>query len=103
MNNGAIDKKRIIPEQWVKDSIRNYRKNTGNEWGYGYSWWLVELKNHSSFHAIGYGGQYIIVIPDLNMVIVTTADATVDNTGARNQYNSIIGIVEDHIIPAVKN
>ena len=37
---------------------------------YGYSWWLSDVDKHSFFYARGILGQYIIVVPDYNMVIV---------------------------------
>jgi hypothetical protein len=45
---------------------------------YGYWWWIPD----QSYQARGYNGQYIIVRPDLNMVVVVTSE----NQGAIFQY-----------------
>ncbi|NCC74723.1 MAG: hypothetical protein EOM06_15205 [Sphingobacteriia bacterium] len=37
---------------------------------YGYSWWLSTIDNHAFFYARGILGQYIIVVPEYNLVIV---------------------------------
>ena len=41
----------------------------GNEYGYGYGWWVTPF----DFYALGREGQYIRVIPSLNTVLVVTA------------------------------
>lgn len=64
----------IVPEDYVKQSIvpadlidSEGKKNER----YGYSWWLLPHYNgHDIFYARGILGQYIIVIPDRNMVVV---------------------------------
>lgn len=79
LNNGLIDGIQIVPEEWVKDSIE-YDSRFESDWGpltergYGYKWWLGQIHDYDFFHASGMGGQYIVCIPELNMVIVTTMD-----------------------------
>jgi len=79
LNNGLIDGNQIIPEEWVRDSIE-YDSRFESDWGpmtergYGYKWWLGKIHDYEIFHASGMGGQYIMNIPELNMVIVTTME-----------------------------
>ncbi len=40
---------------------------------YGFLWWTSERNGHHSFYALGYGGQFIFVCPDLKLVMVTTS------------------------------
>ncbi|MBN1272051.1 MAG: serine hydrolase [Candidatus Aminicenantes bacterium] len=42
------------------------------ESGYGYLWWIAKMGDTWTYLARGSGGQYIIVIPELKMVIVLT-------------------------------
>lgn len=42
--------------------------------GYGYQWWSAKAGDHHFNLAWGHGGQLTIVLGDLDMVIVTTAD-----------------------------
>ena len=38
---------------------------------YGYQWWLIpEYKGHHIFYMRGILGQYVLCIPDKNMIIV---------------------------------
>ncbi len=68
LKGGVWDGQIIIPSQWVKTSTAVHIK-TGYvlDLDYGYHWWV-----HPSgvYHARGYGGQRIFVLPDQQMVVV---------------------------------
>jgi CubicO group peptidase (beta-lactamase class C family) len=108
MNNGSLNGIQIVPQEWVEESLKNYTQFTGNNWGdlknvnYGYLWWLGEINNHAVFLAVGYGGQFVINCPDLNMIVVTTADNQVAWNTSDQQIGSILNIVADYIVPAVR-
>jgi hypothetical protein len=75
LNNGIWNEKSIIPKKWIKESTSmqvDIPKNVGYAAGlkYGYWWWIQE----KAYMAWGAGGQYIIVNPDLDLVVVFTAD-----------------------------
>ena len=97
-----------MPDGFYYDSsIRSGRNFNGSNWGdlndvnYGYLWWLGEIKNHKVFLAIGYGGQFVINFPDLNMIVVTTAKSNLGWEIADQHERSILNIVADYIVPAV--
>jgi CubicO group peptidase (beta-lactamase class C family) len=82
LNDGEYEGKRIIPAEWVRDSLATY---TVNEFdikkigrftniGYGYQWWSAKAGKHNINFAWGHGGQLIVLEDKLDMVIVTTAD-----------------------------
>ncbi len=41
---------------------------------YGLLWWVAQDRTPPMYFAGGHGGQYIVVVPDLDLVAVTTAD-----------------------------
>lgn len=108
MNNGRLNGIQIVPQEWVEESLTNYTHFTGNNWGdlknvnYGYLWWLGEIRNHAAFLAVGYGGQFVINFTDFNMIVVTTADNQVAWNTSDQQIGSILNIVADYIVPAVR-
>ncbi len=99
INNGKVGDTRLISKEWITKSTTNYKKNKFS-WGlngYGYLWWLDEIEGLKTIIALGYGGQYIVNLPDLKMTIVTTADwfykEKAGNDNAAFIYNHIKDIV----------
>tara|TARA_E500000331_G_scaffold179570_2_gene172963 strand:+ start:4929 stop:6086 length:1158 start_codon:yes stop_codon:yes gene_type:complete len=78
LNNGMWKNKRIISEEWINKSIKPSQTNPE----YGYMWWInskdgedyaiSDWKNVPTnvYYGAGFGGNYIVVIPDENMVVV---------------------------------
>ena len=59
---------------------------------YGYGWWVHEINGYDTCFAWGYGGQYVFVLPELDMVIVTTAspDVSEERRGHRREVFDIL-------------
>ncbi len=62
----------IIPAYWIEKSIRCY--SPIGQGGYGYMWWLKIMGEDSYYFAAGTGGQYLIVVPKQELVIVNRVD-----------------------------
>ena len=73
LNNGYWGKDVIVPKSWVKESTKKHMDVFGFL-GYGYQWWTEDVDNHSSYKAWGRGGQFIVVVPEFDLVIVVTSD-----------------------------
>lgn len=77
-NDGRLGTSRLLPDGWVARSIvPRGRSRWGSDREYGYSWWIRDLAGHQAFYAWGYGGQFIFVVPTVNLVVVTTSDPNV--------------------------
>ena len=83
----------------MQDSLRSYSdkaKNYGlklvfKDLGYGYGWWTATVGDHDFNFAWGHGGQLIVLLEDLDMVIVTTADPFFkENSGNSWKHESAI-------------
>ena len=73
LRGGVWDGTRILPEEFVRASTM-MQITTGADaraLDYGFQWW-VERGPQTAFAALGYGGQRLIVIPDLDVVAVFT-------------------------------
>jgi CubicO group peptidase (beta-lactamase class C family) len=78
LREGRWKGQQIVPADWVRASIRAYSER-GDGFGYGYLWWTgfldlgatptVKIPN-GTFSALGYAGQYALVIPVHDLVIV---------------------------------
>ena len=82
LDDGVYEGTQILSSQWVEKSLRSYSEKTKNygmslvfkDLGYGYGWWTASVGDRDFSFAWGHGGQLIVLLEDLDMVIVTTAD-----------------------------
>ena len=96
LNRGRAGGAQVVPESWVEQSLvpRGRSPISGNEYGYG--WWIREMGGHRAYYAWGFGGQYIFVVPDLELVVVTTSASTVAED-RRSHRVSVFDLVEQLI------
>jgi CubicO group peptidase (beta-lactamase class C family) len=92
--------RQVVPERWIEQSFvpRSVSPISGQQYGYG--WWMRDLAGHQSYFAWGFGGQYIILVPDLELVVVTTSASTVAED-RRTHRRTLFELVEDLIIAPV--
>ena len=73
LQDGYSDTNQIISSTWIEQATLSQVSTGSNGWddlpNYGYLWWLPNLEG--SYLAFGFGGQYIAVIPQYNLVIGT--------------------------------
>jgi CubicO group peptidase (beta-lactamase class C family) len=69
LNDGKWDGKRILPEGWVNHARKQHVLDEEAGLGYGAHWWTLPGE-HNSLVASGYEGQYIMVIPERDVVVV---------------------------------
>jgi CubicO group peptidase (beta-lactamase class C family) len=97
-NGGRIGERQLIPGEWVDkadDGVGRSRWGSDREYGHGF--WIRDFGRHKSFYAWGYGGQFIFVVPSLDLVVVTTSRADVSRE-RRDHNDAIYQIVEEHIV-----
>jgi CubicO group peptidase (beta-lactamase class C family) len=75
----------------VDDATRSHTATDG-DLGYGYQWWTYpSLK---AYTALGRGGQTIFVIPEFDLIVVTTAEM--------GGHEEIFQLIQQYILPAVQ-
>lgn len=75
LNNGNWNGEQIISEQWVKDSTTLQFDRSSGSADYGYQWWVRTFGENAypAYFAQGHYGQYIFVVPDLDLVVAITS------------------------------
>jgi CubicO group peptidase (beta-lactamase class C family) len=69
--DGVWQDRRLLPEGWVELARSPVPVSPDEEFGYGAHWWLWDTKGFAgTFAAHGYEGQYTIVRPDRDLVVV---------------------------------
>jgi len=100
LNEGKWNGEQIVSEKWIEESTTPKTKITGID--YCYLWWNIPFNVNErtiiSKTATGNGGQYIIIIPDMELVAVFTGGA----------YNSqedklAFAVMKDIILPSIEN
>ena len=83
LNDGQYKGEQIVPAEWVEESLQGYSKKTwkyrvGPNWKaneYGYQWWSIKAGNYRYDLAWGHGGQQIVLIDELDLMVIVLADA----------------------------
>lgn len=75
LNRGKWGDEQIVPADWVAKSTRVSAPSPvawGDEFGYGYQWW-IPLAADGEYFAAGIYGQYIYINPKADIVVVKTS------------------------------
>lgn len=101
LGKGLYKGKRIIPVEWINQSTATQITiDSGSEYAMG--WWRLgsnwnnRFSTNDIYYASGFAGQYILVIPHLNMIIVSTAG----NFATQNKF---FDALRDYIIPSIND
>lgn len=107
---GQSGNRQIVPVSWIAASTTPqflWRDTLGAQRGttYGYLWWLAQPPATVASFAWGFGGQFVYLVPSLDMVVVTTTDwrgisAEVDPI---TFAASILTIIVNDVLPAARN
>ena len=105
LNKGKYNDQQVVPESWIT-MMTTTKISTNNDvpYGpeYGYQIWLGSVGGHSYYMAMGWGGQFIIIVPDLQLVVTATcwtSDLTDQQAG--EHWMSINQIIFEKILPCV--
>ena len=107
LQKGKWNKKQLVPAKWLRE-MSSYQvpsapsgtrfedlekaglNKDNNEWvqGYGYQMWMCR---HNAYRADGYAGQYIMVFPDRDAVLVLTTSSSL--------YQPYMDLIWEYLLP----
>jgi CubicO group peptidase (beta-lactamase class C family) len=95
----TADGRQLLPQWWIDSSWVTRGVSPWNGFGYGYGWWIREAHGHPLYFAWGYGGQFIFIVPSLELLVVATSDP---NAGSRDgaHLDAVHALVDDIILAA---
>lgn len=106
LNKGNWNGRRVVSPDWITDSIKPRFQAIGYFGGlffYGYQWWmgrtLAGEKDVTWIAAVGLGGQRLFVVPDLDLVVMTTSGLY----SSPRQGHAALDILYSFVIPAVRD
>ncbi|MBN2797069.1 MAG: serine hydrolase [Clostridia bacterium] len=102
LNHGAYEDEQIIESEWI-DQITTKQIATGNGSGYdvhyGYYYWLGHISRVDTISSLGHGGQFIVVIPEYEVVITASTIGGVSDQMAYRQFSDVADVIYLEIIP----
>jgi CubicO group peptidase (beta-lactamase class C family) len=75
LRDGWWEGRRLVPEGWVQASTHPAMLHVRPHTDYGYYWWLLTdeaPRRARAWAAFGYGGQYLLIIPEVEVIVVVT-------------------------------
>jgi CubicO group peptidase (beta-lactamase class C family) len=96
LQKGKWKGKQLVPSQWIEEATARQTANgssPNSDWdqGYGYQFWR---SRHNTYRGDGAFGQYCMIIPGFDAVVVITS-------GVRDMQ-SIMNLVWNKLLPALK-
>ncbi|MBM3745299.1 MAG: serine hydrolase [Acidobacteria bacterium] len=99
-SRGVVDGRQVIPASWVDASFVPRGQSSISEHLYGYGWWIGAMADLPVYFAWGSGGQYIFVIPAVDLVVATTSSVD-GGEDRRGQHHAVYDLVERFIVQPV--
>ena len=104
LNNGVYNGTRIISQEWIEASHTPHLNTNLPYLGaqYGYQWWIDSYQSQHFYFANGYGGQFIFVFPEYELVVVGRSDYNlVANRTASQQWVATSNIIVNRVFGAL--
>jgi len=104
LQGGVFEGRRVIPDDWVRESTSMQVQVASDTLGYGLDWWVYRPHARtargesagSAAVAWGLGDKFIFVLPALDMVVVSTAGNYPGQEGQPFRF------LNTYIVPAVR-
>ena len=81
----------MIPAQWAAESTTAQNNGAGDGTGsYGYQWWIRSFQGYDTYYAFGAHGQFIFVVPELDLVTVIASNSVEDSYAPRPYFSDYV-------------
>ena len=106
LSEGYFNDQQIVSSEWI-NTATSLHISTNDIIpflsDYGYYWWLGSAHGFDFICANGYGGQFILVVKDLNLVVCSRTNyRNLDSAKAGENWYNILNIIINQVLPAVR-
>ena len=103
LKRGQVNGRQVVPAAWVDTScVARTRSVFDSTREYGYGWWTQAFEGGTACFAWGYGGQYIMVFRDLDLVVTATSSTTVSEE-RRGHRRELFDLIEQEILQPIRS
>jgi CubicO group peptidase (beta-lactamase class C family) len=106
---GASGERALVPEIWVRGSTASssaLHTTLGplTNVSYGYLWWTADGGAGDAYFAWGYGGQFIYIVPSLELVAVATTEwrELSAEGGPRALEETVMRVIVNDVVAAAR-
>ena len=97
LQDGRWGGQQIVPQWVATQSVQEVWRE--DDYAYGMLWWRQKIKGYDALIAWGYGGQFIYLIPELDMLLVVTENTADDHL---NKEIDPAGFIKTYVLPALR-
>ncbi len=101
MQLGEWNGEQLVPAEWILDSVKTYTRSNFNPYDMGYMWWRRPVNGYEAIFAWGHGGQYIMMIPELDTAIAVTSN--LNRTQGRGHQRAFFQYLEEELVPLLSS
>ena len=73
LDGGRANGLQVVPEWFIKESLADHCRES-RMYDYGYFFWNRDICGYKVHIAWGWGGQFVCLVPELDLMVVSTAD-----------------------------
>ncbi|WP_141771608.1 serine hydrolase [Bacillus sp. 491mf] len=77
LQNGYWNEQQLVSSNWIEQSHQKQFTTYKHIGAYGFHWWVLDRDifnvPYHTYFAMGYGGQYILIVPQLELTAVITS------------------------------
>ncbi|MEM9302078.1 MAG: serine hydrolase [Pseudomonadota bacterium] len=103
LQNGVWNGQRLLSEEWIERSWGSYAVSPWNGHNYGYMWWNTTLAGEKAYFAWGYGGQFLFVVPDLDLAVVISSSLSNRPAGSGRHNQRVHRFMSQQVVPAFQS
>ena len=108
LQKGQSGSRQVVAASWIASVTTpqfTWRDTDGAQASvtYGYLWWVADPPSAHAFFAWGYGGQFVYVVPALDLVIIATTEwrnLAADNLTPLGMAETVLGVIVNDVLPA---
>ena len=99
MDMGEYEGEQLISPDWIVESVTPVTGRRPGVINYGYLWFRRQSAGLEMVYAYGNGGQYILIVPEIEAVIaVTTRNGA---SGTRSYRRELFRLIDSTIVPGL--
>ncbi len=100
LQKGVWNGRRLLSEEWIERSWGSYARSPWNGHNYGYMWWNTTFSGEKAYFAWGYGGQFLFVVPELELVVVISSSLVNRPPGSGRHNQRVHQFMRQLVVPA---